>query len=1263
MNNIKENVVTHDKQEKKNIAKVPFEDLIPTDEVDISVYQQALEHAFKDDHLKNIAITGPYGAGKSSVLYSYLDKEKEIENKCLRISLAHLQPTKEGDPIDVATNETKENTAHQMEQLLEGKIINQILHQVNSDVVKEAGFRLIENEKCSIAYSLIVATTVGVLLAWGFSHVFVPPFIISSFLLPYIKELSILFYILIIVLIAGDVFLIYKNSQRIYSFFSQIHRVKVEGSEIELFQNADSTYFDKYLDHILYVLNHCHNDFLIFEDIDRFDTTLIFERLKEINELANAKREMNGQKPLKFIYLLRDDIFLNKERTKFFDFIIPIIPVTNTNNSADKLFDILDKYNLKKKVNPDLVYVLGLYIEDYRLIKNIANEFKIYSDALLEKNKLNPDKLLAMIVYKNVFPKDFVDLQKQKGYVHFLLSNVSKNRIRDYKRQELNKKKSELEKRIQDIDGEFLHDAKELVWAILGSNYKNSRNDINVSSYTSLSTLEDYIHNRNGISAEVEKEYNRRKEALEMKKDGWKGRCEQELGVINDELDNLCEASFSKLALMFTGNMETVFLQDEMDNNGEKIPFDLVRKNEYFNLLKYFLINGYLDETYKEYTTYFYGAFLSEKDQEFLMNLHENGNPKWDLALNNVSLVFKRISDAEFRYKGVLNYSLLHYMLFNSDNDTAEKIKIIMQSFHGEYFSYAVKFISKGEKVDEFAKCLFQVRPDSFRRIYVEKAVSPKEIEELVYATLLLLSEDEQKVLNEKSEGLFDSYISGNPDFFKKTGELDKDKVTVILSRLKLLGIQFPDIHAKDTPKDVLTAIFDNDLYVITDSMVLTLFSDVLDYFKEDAISKPLTLLKRMDEDNGIRTRLEKHFEQFVQAAIDNLHAYEIENFQDDVQVIIDFINQENLEDTAISGYLSRVKKEMVPNLKDVKEHRKWEKLIALDFPCHSDENLACYINEFGVDSACIEWLNTCFVHSPLISTDISKNEKEAIIDAIANRGDINIEVYISIFKTLEYTLSDSQSLKDDSFTKETIIRLVQEECLTVNKNVFDFLQSRYPELLIQYVKSDINEFEKMLTSSEVSFSSSGVGVFLSDHSIVDDKKELYINHTEGAISLLSHLDISDKLQSLILDYHLDANELPGIIEIYDTLGKKTQKALRRRVNEYVDNFIVVDAKKEEKLFYDIMHAESDMISNDAKVKILTANIPKLDIDEIQEMLQAINENTYGRILKLRTPRLIELEINHENEALLEALVKKQLLRSFETKNGGYEVERLSKKL
>lgn len=158
------------------LSDVPFEDLTPACDADISNYKQALDQAFAEPDLKNIAITGPYGAGKSSVLESYLQSqaaiEKKYKEKCFRISLSHLQPTKAGNPIcdgealAEAHNESEVvGSVYQMEQLLEGKIINQIVHKILQKVAKAAGFSVIdaESKDGSRIFFLLVAGIIGII--------------------------------------------------------------------------------------------------------------------------------------------------------------------------------------------------------------------------------------------------------------------------------------------------------------------------------------------------------------------------------------------------------------------------------------------------------------------------------------------------------------------------------------------------------------------------------------------------------------------------------------------------------------------------------------------------------------------------------------------------------------------------------------------------------------------------------------------------------------------------------------------------------------------------------------------------------------------------------------------------------------------------------------------------------------------------------------------------------------------------------------------
>src|SRR5699024_6645550 len=70
-----------------------FQKLTPTNDIDLKVYREALDFVFQEEDVKNIAITGAYSAGKSSVLDTY--KDNRTSKSFLNISLANFESYQE----------------------------------------------------------------------------------------------------------------------------------------------------------------------------------------------------------------------------------------------------------------------------------------------------------------------------------------------------------------------------------------------------------------------------------------------------------------------------------------------------------------------------------------------------------------------------------------------------------------------------------------------------------------------------------------------------------------------------------------------------------------------------------------------------------------------------------------------------------------------------------------------------------------------------------------------------------------------------------------------------------------------------------------------------------------------------------------------------------------------------------------------------------------------------------------------------------------
>lgn len=83
-------------QRGESVTYSEYRDLTPIDSIENGdEYIEALGWAFQNKKVKNIALTGPYGAGKSSIIETFLrqnDEDKSALNKikptALKISMA-----------------------------------------------------------------------------------------------------------------------------------------------------------------------------------------------------------------------------------------------------------------------------------------------------------------------------------------------------------------------------------------------------------------------------------------------------------------------------------------------------------------------------------------------------------------------------------------------------------------------------------------------------------------------------------------------------------------------------------------------------------------------------------------------------------------------------------------------------------------------------------------------------------------------------------------------------------------------------------------------------------------------------------------------------------------------------------------------------------------------------------------------------------------------------------------------------------------------
>ena len=390
-------------------------------------------------HIKNIALTGPYGSGKSSVLITLMEDFPKGRNY-LPISLATLQANEEDNTIecdDKTSNDEKK--IENLNRKIEYSILQQLIYREKAKTVPNSRFRRIVH---FTKWELLKYPLCAVLSLICFLVLFEPDFakvesIYNFFSWGYACNMA--FDFLAASYLLGVLFFTIRYIFRTYSN-SKLNKLNLKDAEIEVVEN--NSIFNRHLDEILYFFQVTKYDVVIIEDLDRFGTPNIFLKLRELNQLINESKIVGRH--ITFIYAVKDDIFKDEERTKFFDYIITIIPVINPSNSKDKLKAALKAKGCDNEISDDDLSEMAFFIQDMRILTNIVNEYKQYSDKLCANQgvQLNKTKLLAMIVYKNYYPQDFALLHRRQGKIYECIN--SKNLLVDEALKVVESKKSEI---------------------------------------------------------------------------------------------------------------------------------------------------------------------------------------------------------------------------------------------------------------------------------------------------------------------------------------------------------------------------------------------------------------------------------------------------------------------------------------------------------------------------------------------------------------------------------------------------------------------------------------------------------------------------------------------------------------------------------------------------------------------------------------------------------------------------------------------------
>ena len=1189
------------------IKNKEYMDLTPNSDIkNGDEYVNTLHWALKNDNVKNIALTGPYGSGKSSIIQSYL--KRHPSTKALNISLATFDLKEEDQDF---------------ENQIEMGILKQLFYKVDSDMLPQS--RYIKIKKKSFCGYMVKTGifVVLILLAYAF---FEPES--SAKMIERIAEIGqiyeiskvLAYAITIVFAVVGIVCVAWLIRWGTSKF--HLKEVSVADAATVANEKDESSIFDKSMDEIVYFFEETDYRVVFIEDLDRFKSSEIFIKLRELNTILNNYDLIKRR--ITFVYAIKDDMFKNEERTKFFDFIIPVIPIVNATNSGEILREKLQvtrQANGQMKsslynISSSYITLVAPFVEDMRVLTNVCNEFVVYRKNL-NNVKLNDEELFSLMLFKSLYPLEFSELEAEKGIVKKAFED--KKAFIWQMKQELENQRKESERILDSIEQDVLNDVVEVKAAFLnyiaGPNGAFNYCNISGRNYYYQDVMSDgfdmnkfvvgrftvWTHsstsrtiNANGLDPKI-KAYLDRLENLKHNTDERR-----------QEMQETIEKCLQKIYEIHSYSM--VRLMDLYDSS--KILSEEVRENKF---LVFLLRKGLVNENYADYINYFHPNSITKEEMYFVRGIRmQEAVGDFSYPLRNIEQVCERIESYEFKQKEVLNYDIVDYLLTKAlDSERCREFFNGLSNGEGLFEEFVRAYIERGNNISIFVNRLCKVDSSFWYRIKEDKNLL--EDKQFQYLALILQYADIKSVVDLNFYGtddvtgvqqnaLIKSFIENNKYALNKLSAVSSDKMILVIQKLNVCFNNFDISGVNDA---VLDYIFDNNYYEINPITINCLVrfkaSDKVEQLEKSQYSvicsidyKPLN--DRLSDLDVFKNYVEKivlGYETNTEEKIENVEVIIQRLFDSEPEMCKRVLDKQNVMWDSLKMCCR------CPEEKSVQKEIIWNHVLEISKVKVSWNVFMDYYEEYGLKNPLIVWVDRT------MNGLVEENRPDGLNDEILQeilKSDISVESFQMLVR--KYTVEEF-NCSLELFDQERIKILIDNYFLPFSEAYLDELYKIAPNLVISYLLirhdellQEISDVELQVTTIS-SLIRSGIFVeeeikkllsrclpetitydiamdirnlqFEVDKALLDKAWEI-LPETERYQLLLNQLhvysieEISNKLATLAYEYQklADISKKHREYLPMDDLGYNEKLIIKLKEKNYITSYKVIESVHEE---------------------------------------------------------------------------------------------------
>lgn len=894
----------------------------------------------------------------------------------------------------------------------------------------------------------------------------------------------------------------------------------------------------------------------------------------------------------------------------------------------------------------ELVKRLSLYVDDMRVLKNICNEFIVYHEKLNTSfSAQGNSRLLAMIVYKNLFPKDFSDLQVGRGYVYTLFAE-KKEFVRD-KVKQLRKEIVDLQEESEQIKSEMLDDLDELnaIYFIIDGKISvdgkeettfETRKEFvkailqseNVTQHYNYGRWEKISIDKQRNTMEQNSEYAERKRLIEKKRKGKISTNSLRIAQLERQIG---EFEHVYLKDIITRENETIIFKTNYKNALDEVEmFADVKRSPYFGLIKVLIREGYLDETYSDYMTYFYENSITANDKTFIRSVTDRRKKTFEYPLDNAALVVERMRAIDFKEKEVLNFALLEELLSDM-----VKYKQQLQNFwqmirDAKPAEFVSRFLERNTFREKFVKEFNAYWQGANKWILLEDRFSLQQKRRYVADTLCVCTDE---VIDENNyENEISNFIECDTDFISIS---DVD-INMLENRLGLLDIHFEDINLETANAELLQFVYENNMYHINTTMIHKMLQ-----FRYGTQAGEEVL------ERGLSIILSKTDEPLCIYVKENIDVYifkilaEIRETDDIEEVALYVLNNDEITDGNLRAYIASMKR-TISYLTEVKDTEWWGELLKQDKVQKTVANLCDYyfLSGNGLDDNLVKFING-FDKCPTIEmNDLEEKYGESaaqkLFEDTITENELANDKYESIVDSLEMMCI---ALPQDSIAPDKLQILIDKNILEMNADTLTVVRKHYPRKCIPFILNNIERYVGIM--NKTIFSSTELHQLL-EKEIDDEVKIRLLEFETESISIQDKM-YSARVEDYIVEHLYCEKDFSYLLQWYPSNREQMRKLILNLAIGKIQSAVELPCLVHAKLFEHLMR--SDQLEDKDKVVFLIQQM-KAGITKgtVKSAFEQLGMKEFKEILAGESRKV---SVSNINEQILEASLEKKWILGY----------------